>query len=251
MIRWLTPLLLCTVLALNVPGNAVARQLIAAYDNWPPYEYPLDGERAGTAIEIVNSVFKRMDNDVPEYRFMSWKRCLYSLKYGDVDILVSGMYSKDRAEYAHFPSEELFHVHYVTFSLASNKKRLDYKKLHDLHRHTIGIVKEYVYPDIFKPLINGNPNIRRNANVMQSLKQLARNRLAYVLAAHRTIRFHARKLGINNRIVRVGPDPAPAPVYVLFSKRRVSKSFVEAFDRTLKDFKNTKEYKSIINRFLD
>jgi polar amino acid transport system substrate-binding protein len=84
-----------------------------------------------------------------------------------------------------------------------------------------------------------------------NFKKLDRGRIDYVVTGYSNGVMLAREMGLTGRV-----QPLTSPVikednlYIIFSKKTVTRDFVERFSSSLRTFKNTPSYEAIYEKYL-
>ena len=123
-----------------------------------------------------------------------------------------------------------------------------YNNFDDLKGHTIGIVRGFSYTVEFMNFIKKEKNYEEVTVGSQNFKKLMKKRVNYVATPKRVGYNHIRKLGIGDKCVALKKPFMINYLYVMFSKKTVSKEFVDKFSIALKEFKTTREYKEIVDK---
>jgi len=162
------------IAALAVTGAAAAadtrRVTIATLTAYPPYS----GEKLphqGVSTQIVRAAFERAGY-APEVTVMPWPRALEMVKQGKYDALANVWHREHRTEFFHYA--DVLATNRLVF-VKQNGADFTYDTLNDLKGKTIGIVRDYNYPDSF---VNAN-FFHREAfdSLRDSLAMAARGRV--------------------------------------------------------------------------
>ena len=73
---------------------------------WAPYLFVADGRPAGAHVNMLKHAFEHLPYSLT-IKTMPWKRCLNWAQAGRVDGVLSASYTKERAEYLHFPLDAM------------------------------------------------------------------------------------------------------------------------------------------------
>ncbi len=136
--------IICVVLALVLPVQALAADLKLAASSWPPYTgEDLPGN--GLAIAIVRQAFDRAGYTT-SVTIESWPRTLEGVELGIYDVIAAAWYTKERAK------KYIFSEPYLSNSMRLIKRkdtRLKVQSLADLAGLRVGIVRDYAYGEEF------------------------------------------------------------------------------------------------------
>jgi len=224
--------------------------LVLCIDEWPPYEYNLDGKPAGYFTELVTAVLKSMDQEIDKIMSVSWNRGLEMVRSGQAHALFSAFRVNKRESYAWFPDEPLENTKWHFFIREDKSDQLKFRTIEDVKGHRVGTVKGYVYTKEFMDYIRKNPLIVASQSSPRSFRLLLENRLDFVLDDLAVGMHEIRELGAAGEIVPVGEALFERPTYVMFSKASVSKEFVDRFSHALAEFKKTPEYQALRKKLL-
>ena len=140
-------LLLVFLFLVLLPLTANTNKLKVAYSEWFPYTYQENNQASGFEIEIFKEVMKIMKLET-EFNLYPWARCLYVLKRGEADILISLLKSPEREKFACFPDEQIS-VSRVMFFTTSEKNINFEDNYENLKPYKIGIISRFNYGNRF------------------------------------------------------------------------------------------------------
>ena len=103
---------------------------------WPPY-INIKQKNFGFFGEVVKNVLKKIGYET-QIDVMPWARALYLAEKGSYDGIIPTYYSKERAEFFLY-SDPVYITKIVLFK--KKDKRINFNKLSDLNKYTIGIVR--------------------------------------------------------------------------------------------------------------
>jgi len=145
-------LLLITLLVflLNLSSSTANQVIKVGVYNFEPLIF-IDDEKGsgGLYIDVLNHIAEK-ENWVIEYVPGSWNECLTRLKAGEIDLLPSIAYSKERAGFLDFTNEFLF----LDWGIAYVKKGSTIHTILDLEGKTISVLKGSIYTEGFKKLLD-------------------------------------------------------------------------------------------------
>lgn len=220
-------------------------------DERPPYEYFEFDKPRGLAYEVTAAVFDRMGATIQQVDELPWSRGISMLGHGDIDVLVCGVRVKEREILFLYPDEPVAEVHWKMFCLASNRDRLDFNAPEELADRIVGVVRGYVYPHDFMVSLRNSATVNMVNSNETNARKLLNHRVDYMLSDSLNGPWLLHKLEPQARIVEVGPDIGVRELYPLFSRKTVSKAFVTCFSEELRRFKDTDEYRALVDRYAD
>ncbi|XXJ19037.1 substrate-binding periplasmic protein [Desulfovibrio caledoniensis] len=214
-------------------------------DIWPPYQMETENGYTGLSVDVVRAVYTRMGMDNIEIMALPWKRALDMVRFGDADGLFSANLTPERALSFAYPKEPLFESPWVIWT----RKGTTIRSLNDLKGKKIGVVLGYSYTPEFWDFIQTYCSVEEVYSDKINFRKLALGRLdatvadignGLTLAASVEGGIHPN---FDYEIKRDG-------LYLMFNKERTSERFVKKFSDTLKAFKQTEEYRSILKKYL-
>ena len=217
-------------------------------DEWPPFHSAgkLRQEVKGFTADLVREVLKEMNVNITGHEIYPWKRACQMVFTGYLDAVFTTTKTNERMKYCYFPEEPLTDFSYLFFIRKEDEGKLTYNSFDDLKGHRIGIVRGFSYTREFINFIKKEKNYEEVNVGSQNFKKLMRKRVDYVATPKRVGFNHIRKLGIGGKCVALKKPLMINYLYVMFSKKTVSKEFVDRFSKALKEFKTTREYEKLV-----
>lgn len=238
-------LIVLFIAELFIPLALRAKTIAAVFPTWEPYGYMEDGKPRGFEIETFAAVARQMGYDV-EFIHQPWKRCLYSMKQGLADVVISALKVADRTAYMNYPDEPISMSRTGLFALRETKIRFD-GDFKGLAPYTIGITAGFSYGDAFdsSDFLDKAPSTETEAVVVKVL--LGRNALgAGNMAVVKTI---AKKNNALDKIRFLTPLLHSQKLYVGFSKAGKYGNLAAEFSDILTQFKESDQYKTILKKY--
>lgn len=174
-------LLILGLAAINALADCQLRMRVADYP--PQYFRDENGKWRGMAVELGTALLKEAGCKIV-FLPLPWKRALYDMKNGEVDMMLNMSYSEEREQYIDFigPARDetmIFAVleqsNYVIDSLE------DFKKL----PAQTGIMIGASYGDAFDRKYKNDRNFAKKfdpvPNLIQNIHKLKKNRLAGII----------------------------------------------------------------------
>lgn len=228
---------------------ASADKLNIATDVWLPYENISNTEAPGFSTEIIQAVMQNMTVEI-EIREFPWARGLKDVYEGNADALYSAFWTKERAEFCHFPEEPLNLEKWVFFVRTDDAERLAFSSYQELHDKRIGILRGASVTKEFWEMVRGFENYEEVETDELNLKKLYNKRIDYVVTSYSNGIMLAQSLGLGND-VRALPTPVikEDSLYIMFSKRTITEEFVSEFSNQLESFKNSQDFQVIWEKY--
>lgn len=228
---------------------------------WEPYQYqktfPSGSRLSGMDVELVKAISRRIDLNV-QYKQISWANHQDDLMDGDIDMASGATFTDTRAEYAYFSVPYRFEENSL-FVKRESDKILKFDTISEfltqvrLQNFILGVTKGFIYAD---PQINvfindpGNKDIIRYYDEDQmTLEALINNQVDGMLS-DRIVGAAAILNRPDTRIVKEIPLGIKTPIHLMFSKDSVKVDLVDKFNREIKQFTKSAEYKDIVKTYL-
>ncbi len=130
---------------------------VANETDWPPFDFAINGEPQGYAIDIINLVARNVGAKLKYVNGFSWSELLKKFKAGDLDILPAVIKTQDRLSFISFtegyatnPSVLVTHSSNTEMSHISD---LDGKTVAIIQGYAVGNIIERRYPNIKTKLV--------------------------------------------------------------------------------------------------
>jgi len=226
-----------------------------AYSHWPPYHYAdKAGNPLGLDVEILTAVFEK-EGCAYGMRFVPWKRALYEVKHGTLDVALAASKNAERSEYAWFTKPHRRET-MVMFMRAGEEPKYSPKSMSDLAEtnYNIGLVLGVWYGEDLSALFRRKPSFRRR--VLQKLENknlfdlLIRGRVDVVVSDFFNGVFMTDQYGMLSQIM-VRPEIInDNENHFMFSKKSASEEEVEHFSRAILAFQETEKYQALLLKYI-
>jgi len=243
---------------LTLSFQLVGHEFIIGVNERDIYRYKDDtGAWAGKDIELIKAVFRRTP-----YQFkvisLPWPRVLKDLKSGAVDMTLAAAILPERQVYALFSKQAFRYSHYMLFV---HRSKLDLFQsvttLADLTKKDIliGALRGAIYSNSYNSLLQNEDFVERLAYIGndQSMPSFVlKGRVdGYIDSEIEGKHYLLERPNYSQNIVplfRITPDEEGGSK-LMFSKKRVSQTQVNEFDRALQQLHESGEYKRISKKF--
>ncbi len=237
---------LFTLLIISIfhSSNLFAKTLLLVTLESPPAEYIENGQPKGINVEIIKEGLKRMGYRF-KIEFVPWKRALSMVKNGLADGIIDAAYNSERAEYLHYPNEEIYVEEWYCFKRKDFDLTLD-KDLANAGKISIGISRGFVYGGIIQEAIDKKlfRSIQEVHNNELNIKKLVGKRFDMFVGVKATILFLAKKMGYADKIEVIKMTDtdrdfllSSSKTYLGFSKKTVKKEFAARFSVKIAEMK--------------
>ena len=233
----------------SIVFNLFANPLKVATDRWPPYEDLQNKKARGYSVEVVEAVFKRMKQpvDIKEY---PWARAVKNVFEGKNDALMSASYTNERNEKCFFPSEPLLMSKYVLFIRAENAGKLKFDTYEDLVGKSVGVIRGFGYSEEFWTFVKKHKNYQTVKDGKSNIKKMMKNRIDYFADDLGVGLAMIKELGLEGKIIPLKKAIKADGLNIIFSRKTMSRTFVDNFSKELKAFKKTSEFAKIFKKYL-
>lgn len=240
---FLMVLLLLSFSAAVIADNSV--KLTIVYTEWFPYTYESESGASGFEIEIFKAVLTRMGFE-SEFRKYPWKRCLHAMQTGQADGLVSMLKNPEREKLYLFPDESISLSRVSLFTKKENPVQYT-GDLAELNGRRIGVIMGFTYGDAFDSASGFKKDNCINTDIL--VRKLIHNRIDIGAENQIVATATAFRMGHSDRFVFLKPPLFTKKLYAVFSRVKGYDDLCRRFSDTLKTFKKSDEYKTIISEY--
>lgn len=222
----------------------------------PPAEYIENSRTTGINVEIVREGLRRMGYDC-RIEFVPWKRALFMVKRGNADGVIDAAYKEERAEYLHYPQNEIYVEEWYGFKRTDSDLTLN-RDLANAKEIRLGTSRGFVYGGIIQDAIGKKrfKSIETVSNNELNIRMLVRKRFDMFVGVKSTILFLAKKMGYDGQIDIVkmtGTDQdyllSASKTYLGFSKKRMKKEIADKFSNVLTEMRKDGTIKKIEEKY--
>jgi polar amino acid transport system substrate-binding protein len=241
--------------ALGGQASAAPLQLVTEQDSYPVRSLPDAGGPSFTN-EVLRRVFATIGHEA-SFENLPWSRALMMVFRGERDAVYPAMYTNERARFCYFPEEPLVASKWVFFVRAADAQRLRFSSFDDLVGRDIamrgaflGVLRDTAVSPELANFVRQHRNFIETDTAEAAFRMLEAGRVDYAVTTFNT---GMRLIGLMGLYGKVEPLSSrslnEAGMYIIFSKARVSPSFVNAFSHALNQFKQTEEFREIYRTF--
>jgi polar amino acid transport system substrate-binding protein len=251
-------LLLYSAIALCALGGRAspAEPLRLVTERLLPFE-DLDNDKApGLSVEILRHVFAAMGQDV-SFEDAPFNRDWKMIVRGEADGVFTTYRTREREQICSFPDEPLGQSRIVLFVRTADIGKLKFSSFDDLVGHDVairgpvpGMFEQPTVPLELWKFLHEHENMVEVNGTIEGLRMLVAGRVDYAVV---DLSSAIGEIAANGLAGKIEPllsrSVSEGGVYVCFSKARVAPSFVEAFSRALKQFKQTAAFQAIYSKY--
>jgi len=218
---------------------------LGSMDGYPPFNYyNQSGNYVGVDVSIINAVLAEV-NVTPIHVPKPWKRALLDFETGKTDMLFQLVINSERSE----KWEMVGPLRYTTtlFMVQKDSTLKKYTSLKDLELLSIGTGAAFKYGDEFDSA--NFLNKVENSDPKQNVGMLALDRLDVVIGSYLTLRYHARAIGVEEKIRFLHPPLMVKPRYVAFAKTPSGQKKAARFREALNKLRKAGKIEEIIKNW--
>jgi polar amino acid transport system substrate-binding protein len=215
-----------------------------------------DDNAPGLAVEVFSQVFAAMGQEITIESFPP-KRALTMMARDERDGMPGLLRTGERERFCSFPDEPLAQGRFVLFVRTADIGTLKFSSSDDLVGHDIAVIESLPKAsdqpasslEMWEFLREHHSMIETGSNV-ESLRLLTAGRVDYAVVGINLGMREIARMGLSGKIEPLlSRSVMEADVSICFSKARVSLSFVEAFSRALRRFKQTEAFQVIYHKY--
>ncbi len=224
----------------------IGKTLLGVAEEWPPFEYRAERNGkfydSGVDLEIIREVLKKMGYEL-KVIWLPWARCFMWIQEKKADLIFTASKTPEREKFLYYPNEPLTYTTVVLFYRKSD----NFKSFKEIEGLKVAYVPSYYYGERFFKLPLTFVPVK---DVLTGFKLLMFKRVDLVVADVNVGINWAKRFGMVDKVDYIKePIWGPDPQYVAFAKKEGYKELVEEFSRILKEYKKTKEYEAILEKY--
>lgn len=231
------------------PGLAGEPRLRLATLEYPPYIINSGQGPSGLTVEIVRSVFARMNQPL-EIEFFPISRGQSMLKDGLVDGFFSIKKNPEREINFLFPQQPLMRQDYVFF-VRNNSPWHFRGHLPDLAQARIGVVNNTSYGQRFDQAAKDGvfSKLDRTSSHEMNFRKLLAGRIDAVICSRLVGAYYLAALGQTSQVSISGPVVETAVSYIAFSRKKNHQELSRRFDLTIEAMERDGSIDKLINAY--
>jgi len=215
------------------------------------------GKVPGFPAEVLGHVFATMGRKA-SFEATPPNRSWTMIVRGERDGMLAVMRTSERERVCAFPDEPLAQIRWFLFVRTADIGKLKFSSFNDLIGHDVAVTQSYpglleqptVSPQLWQ-FLHAHHNMVETDGTTESLRMLAAGRVDFAVANLILGKENIARLGLSGQIAPIlSRDVREDGVYTCFSRSRVSPTFVDAFSRALKQFKQTGAYQAIYRKYI-
>ena len=236
------------------------RVLEAATLEYPPYQYIENNQAKGIAVEIIKEAIRRTGVNGVNFSFYPWNRAVLMTKTGHSDILFNAGKNKERQQWGEYVESTLIQQKYVLFKIKDSSFSVspDLNNEQDL---IIAIRLGYLYGSgKFRQSIDTGKfkNVIFSKSTEQSVAILLSKKADLFVGDYLPVMHYLKKNGLLDKIDIVSELGTTDilvvlkwPTYILFSKKTISKQYVDEVNTVMEQMKLDGTYQRIYSKYVN
>lgn len=247
--------ILCVLVSTVV--SASESVLRVGITNRPVFQYmEQDGSFAGLDIELSEKIFKLAGLDI-EYVMLPWRRIVYLVEHGEIDVALSAADSLERQKFAFFSKEPYRLGHNILFTTSTGLTKLqNIERLSDLEGtdFNLGVMRGVAYSPEYVSL-REKEWFKSHLVTVDTVDRLHDTLLLGRVDGYLGSEFEQAdiiaKRGLNGKIVPAFylMTDEDAQSQIMFSKKTVSPDVVKRVDEAIIRFHASGEYDAILKKY--
>lgn len=209
---------------------------------FPPFEFNDElGEHSGISADYMLYAKQQLQINLTPTSGTSWGEALEEFKLGNIDVMSSIFYTKERAEYINF-TDPYFEISLV---IVSKKNAFYAESLSSLQGRKLGLIKGYVYNELIS---QDHPSIKvvDVVSVEDGLKKLQLGEIDAFVDSIAAINYEINKNKINDLIIT---SFTPYTLEISMAVRKGLEPLIPILNKTFAAM-NEKKRSAIANNWL-
>ncbi len=240
------------VMSLMLCGSSLYAQekvIVSGHPEYAPFMWREGEKIVGVGIEAVEMIFHDLGLEVESQYVGPWKRMLFSLETGKVDVLCAGYVTAERQQYAEFTTEPLSDDPTAIFVWHANV--FPFETWDDLKGKRFGELLGESQGEEFDAWRKKNATVEEVPTRLMNFKKLEANRIdAFVTGLYGGI-LHVKKEGYEGKIIPLETPLRTEYVYIAVSKKSKYLSYLPQIDEKLRELHQNGTIDRLLKKYLD
>lgn len=212
---------------------------------YPPLAYENDdGFPEGIFVNMISKIMTRIGHGI-KIEVFPWTRALDMVRSGKADGIFTAYKNEEREQFLDYPEEALFPQ--AVYFYKNRKSDIQFNgDMDSLINRRIGVVSTISYGrafDNFKSVLT----LERARKLEHNFTKLLLGRIDLLPSDKIVADNVIAKMGIAGQVTMVPVQLGSIPSYIAFSKKRNLTQLMKAFDRELRQMKESGEYFKILD----
>ena len=241
------------VLLLGIAASPIgsACELKVGWEPWPPYTFEAaNGQISGLDSDLLSAIAAEMDCTLSWVQ-ATWKRSLQRVESGEIDALMSAVFTEERAVWALYSNAYRQAANHLVVGKDFQGKYNSLKTFLDAG-NKLGIVREYAYGERVMAMIGSDPyknQIRDTMAANANMIRVASGRVDGVLMDAYVASSLKRELGVSDKIAATSIEVSSHDLHILFSKASVDPGIVDNFNAVLARLKTNGSLQKLFDKY--
>uniref|UniRef100_UPI003341C852 substrate-binding periplasmic protein n=1 Tax=Castellaniella defragrans TaxID=75697 RepID=UPI003341C852 len=187
--------------AVTAPSADKPTILVCGHSNYPPVSWTEAGALHGAGPMLAQEILTRLGYPVQLLDIGNWKRCLYEVKAGRVDLVAGAFPNAQRSRDMVFVPEYVIEEPIILFT--QRARPIHFSSLDDLRGKTVGLLLGDIYGEPFDSFLERNTHIEWVSTGAQNLGKLALGRIDFMPIGAFSGHLQASRLGLSEWLIPV------------------------------------------------
>jgi polar amino acid transport system substrate-binding protein len=230
-----------------------AEPLSVGWEMWYPYQFRNDKqELVGLDLDIFNAVMKQAKLQA-NYTELPWKRHLYYIRTGEMDLAMGASLTDDRKQYAHFTHPYRIETVRLFVKKGTAKKML-LGTLEDLigSKYMIGVEDGYYYGKQYKQLIKRSEfqsHISEVLDIEQNVELAIKGHLDGFLVDPITLKVFIEKYKLHDEFEVHPVEIYSDSIHIMISKKSNYSNLLPKLNQAIDTLRQNGEINRIMARW--
>ncbi len=190
---------------------------LAGLGVYPPLTWKEKDKLRGASVTYIESILGQHGITGYTTRFAPWKRLLYQVRHGEVDILLGIRHNYEREKYLSYISPPITQA--VQSVFISVNRAFEYQDWDSLRDKYGGSLNGISFGREFDQFAKENLHIEYAATIEQNFKKLDIGRIDYYLGPYMTTLIYLKLLEYEGRIISLPEHLVVLDEYIAVSKK--------------------------------
>lgn len=223
------------------------------YPEFPPYEYTeTDGLPSGIIIETVKESLALAGFGLDDYvlKPIPWERLMDMGYNGEVDMVIEGLKTEERAKHLHFSNESIFELDFDMAVRDDSGLKYD-GEMFNKDVAYIGAVRGYDYGEnIYRKIDTLGLEIKIEPSTIELINGFKNGRYDLILEDENVVRYYLKEVGMDSySIYELNSDGHDS--YIFYPKSRDILWLRDLVDEGIKRLKHDGGYESIVQEYFE
>lgn len=220
----------------------------------PPYIYQENEALAGSAIDLVNEMFRRAGEYQVKYVALPWKRAVMKVQSGEADMLLYAAKNESRKSWGRYVDSVLINTRFVLFKLRNKEIALS-PDFSNGEKYRVAVRRGYIYKQSpFLDAINNKvfKSVVQSGSTAQSIELLMKDRIDFFIGDYRPVMHYLQQHGQERLFNTVKHENKTmevfqVPTFLLLSRKNTSPALQLMLYQALESMKADGTYDRLVS----